>query len=73
MNIGNGLKAIVNVGFWILIGIVIILVILGGLGSWTFSQVLMALIFGIGILDSLPILIVTSLGLILAFTRPILG
>ena len=49
MNIGNGLKAIVNVGFWFLIGIVIILVTLGGLGSWTFSQVLMALMFGIGI------------------------
>ena len=49
MNIGNGLKAIVNVGFWIVIAIVIILVTLGGFGKWTFGQVLMGLVFGVGI------------------------
>ena len=54
MNIGNGLKAIVNVAFWIWIIIGIILVSLGILeGKWNFAAILLSLILGVG----LPVII----------------
>ena len=54
MNIGNGLKAIVNVVFWIWVIIGIILISLGILGGkWNFAAIIFALILGIG----LPVII----------------
>ena len=54
MNIGNGLKAIVNVAGWIWIIIGIILVSLGILGGkWNFAAILLSLILGVG----LPVII----------------
>ena len=54
MNIGNGLKAIVNVAFWIWVIIGIILVSLGILGGkWNFAAIILALILGVG----LPVII----------------
>ena len=52
MNIGNGLKAIVNVIFWIWIIFAIILIGLA-FSTWSTAQILAGIIFGIG----LPILI----------------
>ena len=54
MNIGKGLKAIVNVAFWIWVIIGIILVSLGILGGkWNFAAIILALILGVG----LPVII----------------
>ena len=46
MNIGNGLKAIINVGFWLwlILGVVIIL---GGFNQSSSGQIYVGIIFGI--------------------------
>tara|TARA_B100000902_G_C27002493_1_gene760571 strand:+ start:394 stop:588 length:195 start_codon:yes stop_codon:yes gene_type:complete len=46
MNIGNGLKSIINVGFWlwIILGVVIIL---GGFNQSSSGQIYVGIIFGI--------------------------
>ena len=50
MNIGNGFKAIVNVGFWVWIIIGVILIILGVTGGkWTFEHTFLAIIVGVGV------------------------
>ena len=54
MNIGNGLKAIVNVVFWIWVILGIIIISLGILGGkWNFAAILLALVVGVG----LPVII----------------
>ena len=50
MNIGNGFKAIVNVGFWVWIIIGAILITLGITGGkWTFEHTFLAIIVGVGV------------------------
>ena len=46
MNIGNGLKAIINVGFWLWI-ILGVFIILGGFNKSSSGQIYVGIIFGI--------------------------
>mgnify|MGYP001284274656 FL=1 len=52
MNIGRGLKAIVNVGFWIWIAIGALLII-GGINGGDTTQIFFGLVFGV----ALPVII----------------
>ena len=52
MNIGRGLKAIVNVGFWIWIAIGALLII-GGINRGDTTQIFFGLVFGV----ALPVII----------------